>query len=153
MPQLEEQISISKRPTDVFRLSHDMDGRATWDERVARVQVLTQKPVRTGTVVRIDTRPAIGAVFSWEGEFVDYSYPSSSRVKVIDAAPSSYFAAGYEEWRLEGSDVGTRFTLTWDYAPRGLIGRIIDAFMRRRATRRAIKRSLENLKEMVEARP
>jgi hypothetical protein len=151
MPRFEEQINIARRPTDVFRLCHDIARRAEWDERVTRAQILTQKPIRRGTVVRIDTRPAIGGVFSWEGEFVDYSFPGSSRVEVIDAAPSSYFVAGSEEWHFESSGRGTLFTLTWDYRPRGLIGRIADALMRRSSIHRAIKQSLENLKRMAEA--
>jgi hypothetical protein len=102
-------------------------------------------------VVRIDVRPPIGSVFSWEGEFADYSFPSSSRVEVIDAAPSSYFVTGSEEWRLETSNTGTLFTMTWDYRPRGLIGGIADALMGRGTTRRAIQQSLENLKELAEA--
>jgi hypothetical protein len=70
---------------------------------------------------------------------------------VIDAAPSSYFVTGSEEWRFETSNAGTLFTLTWDYRPRGLIGRVADALVRRGTTRRAIKRSLENLKALAEA--
>jgi hypothetical protein len=96
-------------------------------------------------------RPAVGSVFSWEGEFTDYSFPRSSRVEVIDSAPSSYFITGSEEWRLETSNTGTLFTLTWEYGPRGLIGRIVDALIGRGATRRAIQQSLRNLKELAEA--
>jgi hypothetical protein len=93
----------------------------------------------------------MGTVFSWEGTFVDYSFPRSSRLEVIDAAPSSYFITGSEEWRFETSDTGTLVKLSWDYRPRGLIGRIADPLMRRGATRRAIRQSLENLKTLAEA--
>ncbi|MGD8245016.1 MAG: SRPBCC family protein [Anaerolineae bacterium] len=151
MPRMEEQIDIATRPADVFRLCHDMDRRAEWDERVSDVQILTHKPIRSGTVVRIDTHPAMGTVFSWEGSFVDYSLPSSSRLEVIDAAPSSYFVTGTEGWRFEASDTGTLVTLVWDYRPRGIIGRLLDPLVRRGATRRAIRQSLENLKAMAEA--
>jgi hypothetical protein len=94
----------------------------------------------------------MGAVFSWEGTFVDYSFPSRSRLEVIDAAPSSYFVTGSEEWRFEISGAGTLVKLTWDYRPRGVIGRIVDPLMRRGTTRRAVRQSLENLKEMAEAK-
>ena len=151
MPRLVEQIQIARRPPDTFRLCHDLDRRAEWDERVTRVEVLTPKPVRRGSVVRIDMRPAMGSVFSWEGEFVDYTFPSSSKLEVIDTAPSSYFVAGREAWRLETSGRGTLLTLIWEYRPRGLIGRIVDALMRRGSIRRAIKQSLKNLKAVAEA--
>ncbi|MGD8968831.1 MAG: SRPBCC family protein [Anaerolineae bacterium] len=151
MPRLVEQIEVARRPIDLFRLCHDVDRRAEWDERVTRVQVLTRRPVRSGSVVRVDTRPPAGSVFSWEGEVVDYSFPGSSRVEVIDAAPSSYFVTGSEEWRFETSNTGTLFTLTWDYQPGGLIGRVADVLIRRGNIRRAIKQSLENLKALAEA--
>jgi uncharacterized membrane protein len=152
MPRLQEQIDIERFPTDLFRFCHDVDHWAEWDERVTRVQILTHKPIRRGTMVRIDTQLTAGNVFSWEAEFVDYSFPDRSRIEVIDAAPSSYFVAGSEEWRFESSAKGTRFTLTWDYRPRGLIGRIADALVWRGSTRRAIRQSLANLKVIAEAR-
>jgi hypothetical protein len=93
----------------------------------------------------------MGAVFSWEGEFVTYSFPSNSTLEVIDTAPSSYFVAGSEEWHFERSGPGTLFTLIWDYRPRGIIGRLADALVRRGSIRRAIRQSLKNLKEMAEA--
>ena len=46
---------------------------------------------------------------------------------------------------------GTRFTLTWEYQPRGILSRISDALGRRASTRRAIGRSLKNLKTLIEA--
>jgi hypothetical protein len=149
---LVEQISIARRPTYVFRFCHDVDRRAEWDKRVTHVQILTHKPIRRGTMVRIDTHPAVGPLFSWEGEFVEYSFPSNSTLKVIDAAPSSYFVAGSEEWHFESSRTGTLFTLAWDYRPRGLLGRLVDVLIRRARTRRAIKESLKNLRRMAEAK-
>jgi hypothetical protein len=102
-------------------------------------------------VVRTDTVPAIGGVFSWEGEYTGYSFPSSSKVEVVDAAPSSYFVTGSEEWRFDSSGTGTLFTLIWDYKPRGILGRIADALVGRGSNRRAIKQSLANLKRLAES--
>lgn len=151
MPRIEEQVEVTARSSDVFRFCHDLERRPEWDERVSRVNVLSPKPIRRGSVVRLDTDPASGGpVFSWEAEFVEYHYPSSSRLKVIDAAPSSYFVDGTEEWRVRKSDGGTTVTLTWDYQPRGILGRITDLF-RRRGTRQAIRQSLQNLKQTLES--
>jgi hypothetical protein len=128
-----------------------MARRPAWDERITRAEVLTPKPIRRGSVVRFDTDPAAGAVFSWEGEFVEFGFPSSSRVKVIDAAPSSHFVGGSEAWHFTRSGEGTRVSLLWEYKPRGILGSILDIVVRRRAIRRAIAQSLENLKGMIEA--
>ena len=151
MPSIEAQIEIAARASDVFRFCHDVDRRPDWDVRISRVNLLSPKPIRRGTVVRIDTDPASGGpVFSWEAEFVEYHYPSSSKLKVIDAAPSSYFVDGTEQWRFSRSGSGTTATVTWDYQPRGILGRITDLF-RRRTIRQAIRQSLENLKQALEA--
>ncbi|MFW6115856.1 MAG: SRPBCC family protein [Chloroflexota bacterium] len=151
MPRIEEQIDVAARPSGAFRLCHDADRRPEWDERVGRMKVLTPKPTRRGTLVRVDGCPPTGGpVFSWEGEFVAYSYPSHSRLEVLDAAPSSPFADASEEWRFERRGEGTRVTLVWNYQPRGILGRIADTLVRRRKTRRAVQQSLENLKRALE---
>jgi hypothetical protein len=73
MARIKEQVEIAARPTRIFRFCHDMNRRPEWDERVTRIKVLTPKPLRRGTVIRVDTHPVTsGAVFSWEGEFVEY---------------------------------------------------------------------------------
>ncbi|RLC71336.1 MAG: hypothetical protein DRI81_17885, partial [Chloroflexi bacterium] len=87
---------------------------------------------------------------SWEAEYVGFQFPSRSELRVIDAAPSSWFSAGSEEWQFKSVDRGVRFTLTWDYRPRGFLGRILDYLGRRASMQRAIKRSLANLKTMAE---
>ncbi len=154
MPNIENQIEIAAGATTVFRFCHDMDRRPEWDERVTRAKVLTPKPIRRGSVIRFDTEPAAGAVFSWDAEVIEHHFPSSSKVEVVDVAPSSSFVSGSETWRFSssGAAIGTtRFDLIWDYKPRGVIGFLLDLLIRRRSTRHAIAQSLENLKGMIEA--
>lgn len=150
MPRIEEQIEIAAGGTDVFRFCHDVDRRPEWDQRISHAKMLTPKPVRRGTVIRFDTRPTMGQVFSWDGEIVSYSFPSGSRLQVVDVAPSSSFVSGSETWQLKSSGGTTRVTLVWDYQPRGIIGRLLDAAVRRSATSRAIRQSLKNLKHQLE---
>jgi uncharacterized protein YndB with AHSA1/START domain len=150
MPSIRKQVHIEARPTSVFRFCHDPDRRPEWDERVSRMKILTPKPIRRGTVVRVDAQPPAGDVFSWEGEFKEYHFPSSSRLEVIDVAPSSHFVEASEEWDFRRSDNGTDLTVLWEYRPRGILGRLLDAAVRRSSTARAIAQSLENLKSIVE---
>lgn len=155
MARIETQIEIEAAAHNVFRFCHDMERRAEWDERVTRTQVLTSKPIRRGTLIRFDTRPAMGSVFSWEGEMVEYDFPSGSRLEVVDVAPSSTFVSGSETWRFTssgGTGGATSFRLIWDYKPRGIVGSIVDLLMRRGATRRAIKDSLQNVKTLLESK-
>lgn len=150
MARIEERVEVAAGVTDVFRFCHDVDRRPEWDERVTRAKVLTPKPVRQGTVIRFDTHPEGGSIFSWEGEIVDYHFPSSSKLRLVDAAPSSPFSEGTETWRFSGSGGVTSLTLIWDYEPRGIVGRVLDVVTRRRAARRAIRTSLQNLKDTLE---
>lgn len=150
MPRIEEHVAIEASASDVFRLCHDIDRRSDWDQRIPRAKLLTPGSIRRGSVIRFDTRPALGDVFSWDAEVVQYSFPTRSRLKVVDVAPSSSFVSGSETWRLNSSGGATRLTLVWEYEPRGLRGRVLDLLMRRRATRQAIRRSLQDLKHTLE---
>jgi uncharacterized protein YndB with AHSA1/START domain len=153
MTRIEDHIEIDAAPANVFRFCHNPDHRADWDERVTRVEVLTPEPVRRGTLIRVDAARSGKFVFSWDAEYSEFQFPSSSKVKVLDAAPSSSFGSGTETWEFSSmGGGGTRFTLVWEYKPRGFIARIMDVLGRRAATRRAIRRSLANLKDLVEAR-
>ena len=150
MPQIEDTIEIAAPRADVFRFCHDISNWPDWDEQVVHVELLTPRPIRQGTLLRIDSKQG-GAVFSWDAEYIRFQLPQGSRVRVIDAASSSPFGKGSElEWELSSVGSSTRFTWIWDYRPHGLIARIVDALGRRASTQKAIQRSLTNLKEMIE---
>ena len=152
MPCIEEQIEIAAARSDVFRFCHDLKSRPEWDEQVMQVEMLTPKPIRSGTLFRVDSGAAAGAIYTWDAEIVDYKLPSTSKVRVLDAASSCPFRAGSElTWEFSTVGSGTRLTWTWDYRPHGIIATIIDKLGRRAATHRAIKRSLANLKKLLES--
>jgi hypothetical protein len=150
MARIEESIEIAASPASVFRLCHEPEKRPDWDERVTRVELLTSRPVRQGTLVRVDAGRAGEALFSWDGEYVGFQYSISSTVKVLDAAPSSPFKSGGESWQFVALGGGTRLTIVWEYTPRGILARIGDALGGRASARRAIRRSLVNLKKLIE---
>lgn len=151
MANIREQIEIAKPPSTVFRFCHDTARRAEWDERVVSAKIISTGPVRQGSLIQIDTVPPGQDVFTWDGEYVEFQFPLNSTVKVLDAAPSSPFKAGKETWEFGSTSSGTRFTLEWEYQPRSFIARIADALGKRAATRRDVQRSLQNLKELIEA--
>jgi uncharacterized membrane protein len=151
MPYIEEQIEIAAARADVFRFCHDITGWPEWNEQVTGVEVLTPAPVRTGTLLRIDGSSG-GSVFSWDAEFVGFQMPGGSRLRVLDAAPSCPFGKGSEiTWQLESVGAETRFTWKWDYKPHGFLASITDKLGGHAATQRAIKRSLDNLKAVIES--
>ena len=152
MPLIQDRIQIAAAPAEVFRFCHDIANRPNWDVRVIRVELLTSAPVRSGTLFRADAARSGAYAFSWDGEYASYQFPSSSSVRVLDAAPSSPFVSGTETWTFSSMGGGTRLALSWDYKPRGFLGRIVDALVGRASTRRAIKRSLANLKNLIESR-
>jgi hypothetical protein len=152
MPCIEEKIEIAASRADVFRFCHDVTVRPEWDEQVVRVELLTPKPIRSGTLFRVDARQGGGAVFTWDAEYIDFKMPSTSKVRVLDAAPSSPFGAGSElTWEFSTAGNSTTLTWTWDYRPYGFIARILDKVGRRVATQRAIQRNLAKLKTLIES--
>jgi len=152
MPTIQEQIQIDTTPATAFRYCHDVDTRDRWDERVVDARLLTGKPLRSGSLIRIDAGRSGKLLYSWDAEYVEFNFPSGSLLKVLDAAPSSWFRSGREIWAFEKATQGsgTQFTLTWEYTPRGFLSRIADVIWRRRGTRRAIRQSLDTLKEILE---
>jgi hypothetical protein len=150
MPRIEERITIAAPTSAVFRACHDADKRPKWDERMKRMELLTPAPVRQGTLFQADATSSGGAVFGWEGEFSEYKYPMNATLKVLDAAPSSPFKAGTEAWQYSATGGTTDLTVVWEYQPRNILARIIDAVAGKTLTRQALRRSLTNLKEMVE---
>lgn len=150
MARIEESIEIAAPPANVFRFCHELEKRPDWDVRVTRVELLTSKPVRQGTLIRVDVGRRGEALFSWDGEYTRFQYPISSTVRVLDAAPSSPFKSGSETWQFSALGNGTRLTVVWDYTPRGILSRIGDALGGRASIRRAIRRSLVNLKALIE---
>ena len=149
MARIEEQIEIAASSSDVFRLCHDVTKRPVWDERVGRIELITPAPIRSGTLIQVDARRG-SSFFGWEGEYAEFKYPLNSTVKVLDAAVSSPFKAGEEQWTFSKLSDGTRLSLTWEYEPRNIIFRILDVLGGRAGTRAAIRRSLSNLKQLIE---
>ena len=152
MPIIEETVDIAVAPGDVFRFCHDAASRPEWDKQVLRIELLTRPPIRQGTLLRIDAKPASGSsVFSWDAEVTSYHFPFNSTVRVLDTAFSSPFGPGSEvSWEFSSSGGGTRVTWTWNYKARGFIANIRDMLGGRAATQRAIRNSLKNLKAMLE---
>jgi hypothetical protein len=152
VPIIQETVDIAVGPADVFRFCHDAASRPEWDELVLRIEFLTPRPMRTGTLLRVDGRPGgRSTVFSWDAEVVSYHFPLSSTVRVLDTAFSSPFGPGSEvSWEFSSATGGTRVTWTWNYKPGGFIASIRDVLGGRGATQRAIRKSLNNLKEMIE---
>jgi uncharacterized protein YndB with AHSA1/START domain len=151
MARIEASIDIAAPRTDVFRYCHDLDHRHHWDERVVGAEMISPRPVRRGSLVRIEAGRGGEFDFTWDGEYIEYSLPRRSALKVLDAAPSSPFKSGTETWEFTTVDNLTRLSLTWEYEPSGLLASISDTLGRRGSTRRAIQRSLKNLKSLVEA--
>ena len=152
MPRIEEQIDIEVARADVFRFCHDLKHRPEWDEQVVAIELLTPKPIRQGSLFRVDAKDGGGAVFSWDAEVISHQLPSGSSMRIIDAARTSPFAHGSEmSWEFSSIGSGTRLKWVWDYKPNGFIASIMDKLGKRVARQRAIKNSLANLKELLES--
>jgi hypothetical protein len=150
MARIEVSVDIAAPRTDVFLFCHNLDRRPEWDDRVVGAELITQAPLRRGSLIRIDAGRSGRFKYTWEAELVNYQLPSSSTMKVIDAAPSSPFKSGTEHWEFSQTADGTHFAIVWEYQPRGILSRISDALGGRSATRIAIRRSLKNIKTSLE---
>ena len=152
MPQIQESIEIGVPRIEVFRFCHDVTNRPEWDEQIEHMELLTPAPLRSGTLVRVDSSAGRGPVFTWDAEYVSYQLPHSSKLRVIDAAKTCPFRQGSElNWQFESVGTATRLTWKWDYKPQGFVAGILDKLGGRTSTQKAIQRSLGKLKELVES--
>ena len=151
MARIEASIEIAAAPMTVFRFCHDLARWPEWNARVVGTEMITSGPVRRGSLIRIDAGRSGQYRFTWEAEYASYQMPSGSTLKALDVAPSSPFKSGTETWQLSQVAAGTRFTLIWEYEPKGFISRVMDALGGRSATGRAIRSSLKNLQALIEA--
>ena len=151
MPLIEAQIEIAAAMADVFKFCLNLAHWRDWFEQVVHAELLTPAPIRSGTLLRIDGQSG-GAVFTWDAEFAGYQMLAGARLRVLDAASTSPFAKG-SELTLQFDTVGSHTLVTWrwDYKPNGFIARLTDRLGGQAATRRAIQRSLENLKTRLES--
>lgn len=153
MPIIQDSIDIQSAPADLFRYCHDIAARPLWDDRVLRVKLLSTAPIRSGTLIRVDAARAGTYAYSWDAEYAQFRFPSGSTLRVIDAAPSSPFVRGSTEtWTLTSSGGMTRFDLNWNYVTKGFVGKLLDRLVGRSSMKRAIRRSLGNLKKNMESR-
>ncbi len=153
MPIIEESIEIEAAAADVFRYCHDIASRPIWDERVLRIKLLSPAPIRSGTLLSVDAARSGVYAYSWDGEYSAFRFPRSSTLRVIDAAPSSPFVRGSTEtWTFSASAGITRLSVKWDYNTKGFISKVTDRLGGRGSMRRAIRRSLANLKKTLEHR-
>ncbi len=152
MPTIEESIEIAVPRIDVFRFCHDVSNRPEWDEQIEHVELLTPAPLRSGTLVRVDGSAGRGSVYTWDAEYISYQLPQSSRLRVIDAAKTCPFRQGSVlNWQFESVGTDTRFTWKWDYSSQGFIAGILDKLGGRASTQKAIQRSLDQLKKLIES--
>jgi uncharacterized membrane protein len=153
MPIIEDSVEIEAAATDVFRYCHDIAARPLWDDRVLRIKMLSTAPIRSGTLIRVDAARSGTYAFSWDAEYSQFRYPSGSTLRVIDAAPSSPFVRGSTEtWTFTSSGGRTRMHVKWSYVTKGFVAKLLDRLAGRSAMKRAIRRSLANLKRNMENR-
>jgi hypothetical protein len=153
MPIIQDSIEIEAAATDVFRYCHDIATRPLWDDRVLRIKLLSKAPIRSGTLIQVDAARSGAYAFSWDAEYSQYRFPSGSTLKVLDAAPSSPFVKGSTEtWTFSSSGGVTRFDLKWAYETKGFVNKVMDRLGGHSSMKRAIRRSLANLKANLENR-
>ena len=150
MPTIETQIHISASTFDVFRFCHDAQQRPLWDERVVSVEMLTDPPVRRGTLMRFDSSDKMHP-HSWDAEYQDFQYPSGSKLTVIDTSLSSPFRTGSETWDFVSEQGGTLVKMMWTYTPRHAVDALLDSLWKKGRMRRVMQRSLANLKSLIES--
>ena len=134
-------VIVTAPPAEVFAYMHDPATRPHWDRMVDLVRFEADTPAKG---VRVHFRGRRTAP-SWVGEFVEYSPPKRSVVRLVEGVgmPFSDFR---QTIIVAPSGGGSRVEMDIDYLPKGVM-RLLEPMTARPRMAKAVTRSLNALAE------
>jgi hypothetical protein len=139
-------IFIRRRPEAVYDLAWRPERATEW---IAGM-------VATANPSIGDTITGVGTCFDWTYRMAGLTYRGSNRIAAGERPgylreESSGDLNSTWEWRFEPAEPGTNVHLTISYIPPlGWLGRLLDPPLLRALNARALRRTLGNLKQLLE---
>jgi carbon monoxide dehydrogenase subunit G len=148
MPEIEESVSISRPPQEVFDVVSNPENIPKFDSSVVRVELLGEGPVGVGTRFR-GTSKVLGRSFEWTAEVVEHDPPRRSTSKSVEGKMEFTVSM-----TCEPADGGTRLTQRIEAGTGlgGIFGRMGDTLVQRTQAR-TVRANLESLAEYLAEHP
>ncbi|WP_175637338.1 SRPBCC family protein [Sinomonas mesophila] len=148
MPEIEESVSISRPPQEVFDVVSNPENIPMFDSSVIHTELIGGGPVGVGTRFR-GTSKVLGRSFDWTAEIVEHDPPRRSTSKSVEGKLDFTVSM-----TCEAEDGGTRLTQRIEAASGlgGIFGRIGDPLVEK-VQARTVRANLESLAEYLAEHP
>jgi uncharacterized membrane protein len=142
-----DSIEINRRPEDVFAYFDQLGKHGEWQDQIVSVHVETDGPTRVGTRAT-DKRRLPGGTRDITYEVTEHDPPRKSSFRGVNGPirPLGTFI-------VEPLDGGARSKLTLEFELKGQGLGVIFAPLARANARKAIPKSHQRLKEILEGNP
>ena len=151
MTTLQDSVYIAAPVEDVWSCLQDHDRRSEWDARVLQIRDSSGRPIRVGALAQYQFRGWGGLRFWMEARCVSVEPCRRSVVRFQGRSRFCIVAAAAGTWCCQRESTGTRFSTKFNYRLRlGWLGRLLDRFITQPTMKRETRRSLENLKRLLE---
>lgn len=142
-------IIIEATPAEIWPWLADAERELQWrGPQVVALEQLDDGPLRAGARFR-GTAELLGDRATWVSEMTEIDAPRRMAWRAVETDAPAYAPGSYA---LEEVDGGTRMTITIDYEPASLKGRILLPLVTRLVIPRVIDGFLRQLRDLVEAR-
>ena len=146
MSRIEVSVDIGAPPEVVWEFVSDLRRIPDWIEDTLAMLSVEPEPARLGTVYKERSRimGPVSRVTTWT--IAEFDAPRfqkhDGRVPMMAATSVSF--------GLEPSGAGTKFTLVFEYMPGNPLSSLTDGLFVRKNLERGFRRSIQNLKALVE---
>ncbi|MBW3613832.1 MAG: SRPBCC family protein [Actinobacteria bacterium] len=149
MAHIERSIEIEASPEGVFKVLTDLDRLPDWSTVTVTTHEVPDGELKVGTEFR-QTLRVLGRNIDCDWRVTELDAPN--RIAYEATAPGGGQLRMAQQVRGEGGR--SRVELDLDYElPGGLAGELVDRAYAERRNEREAEHSLQNLKDLLEARP
>ena len=149
MSRIEVSVDIGASPEAVWDFVSNLRRIPEWIEDTRAMLSVEPEPAQLGTVYRERSRIVgpLSQVTTWKITQFDPSrfQKHDGRVPMMAATSVSF--------GLEPSQAGTKFTLVFEYTPGNPLSSLTDGLFVRKNLESGFRRSVQNLKALMEAQP
>jgi ribosome-associated toxin RatA of RatAB toxin-antitoxin module len=145
MGRFESTIEVKSPPEEAFRFIADGTNSPQWHPSMRKAERVVEGPLQLGSKPRVEA--VVGhRKYSWEQEVVEWVPNKSYRDRMV-VGPFKKF----EDWaEFQKSETGTKWTFGLEYELPGIIGRVLDLFMRKRVRQHHLE-AMRRAKDILES--
>jgi uncharacterized protein YndB with AHSA1/START domain len=154
--RIEVSVDIGASPEAVWDFVSDLRRIPEWIEDTLAMLSVEPEPAQQGTVYKERSRiiGPVSQVTTWKiSQFDPPRFQKHDGRVPMMAATSVSFGLEPSQAGLPAGQGGTKFTLVFEYTPGNPLSSLTDGLFVRKNLERGFRRSVQNLKALMEAQP